>query len=308
MTGTVLCVDSDEEARTATAAALRGDAGVDVRECGTTAAALDVIEAGVDCVVTEYDLPDGTGMDLLERLRETAPDTAFVLFTDAAPDAIDTAALEDAVVEYVPKGGPWARDDLVDLVAHTVSSRSQTAYPLPDDEAERVAALERYAPDTVELQESFDRLTAIACGLLDVPMAGIGLVDSHEEEFVSCQGVGLGILPREDTVCTYALLEEDVTTIPDVADDPRFAGNEGLEELGIRAYAGGNIRVEGRTIGMFCVFDDEPRTWTDADREHLRLLAAEAAEQIELRERVRSGGNDDGPADPTAAAAGGEDR
>lgn len=315
MTGTVLCVDPDDDARTATATALRDATGFGVRECGTMAEAIEMLGEGIDCVVTEHALPDGSGLDLLERVRDASPDTAFVLFTDASPDEIDTAALGDAVTEYVPKGGPWARDELVDLISHTVSARSQTAYPLPEDEAERVAALERYADDPEELQASFDRLTAIACGLLDAPMAVVGMIDAHEQEFVACRGIELESTPREQTVCTYAIMEDGVTTIPNLLADPRFEENEAIQAAGLGAYASTNVTVEGRVIGTFCVYDEEPREWTDVDREHLRLLGEEASELLELRHRAREAEADgdtpdgtDEESDPTAAAAGGDDR
>jgi GAF domain-containing protein len=41
---------------------------------------------------------------------------------------------------------------------------------------------------------------------------------------------------------------------------------------------------------MFCVLDDEPRSYTQDERESLRLFAAEAAEQLELRRRLAATG------------------
>ncbi|MFB6204918.1 MAG: GAF domain-containing protein [Haloglomus sp.] len=292
MTGTVLCVDPDEEARTTTASAL-GDTDLEVTACADLETAVETLETpdGVDCVVSEFELPDGTGLDLLAAVRERAPDAAFVLFTDADPEAIDTSMLSGAVAEYVPKDAPAAHERLADLVRHAVEFRTQTAYPLPDDERERIAALEAYRPVLDEMGATFDRLTTLASEVLDVPMAAIGMIDDREETFLACRGIDLDVLQREDTICTHAILEPGVTTIPDRAEDPRFAGNAELDAYGFRAYASANLTTtEGRVVGTFCVFDSAPREWTDEDREHLRLLAAEAMEALELRRRLQEAG------------------
>jgi GAF domain-containing protein len=297
MSGTVLCVDPDKEARTATASVLE-DAGLTVTACPDLAAAVDALTDGVDCVVSEFELPDGSGLDLLAAVRERVPDASFVLFTDAEPDEIDSSPLEGAVTEYVPKGGPRARAQLADLVQHSVTFRTQTAYPLPDDEHDRLAVLEAYRPVLTEAEASFDRLTTLLSDLLDVPMAAIGIVDEHEQEFVACYGVDFGIFPREDTVCTYALLEPGVTTINDLSEDPRFASNEGLDVHGLRAYASANlVTPEGCVVGTICAYDNVPREWTDEDREHLRLFAAEAMEVLELRRQLYDCRGDDADTD-----------
>jgi CheY-like chemotaxis protein len=289
MAGTVLCVDPDDEGQTATATALREATGREVTACPSLAAARDALTPAVDCVVSEFELPDGSGLDLLAAVRETAPDAGFVLFTDADLETIETGALDDGIGEYVSKGAPNARTRLADLVDHTVRFRTQTAYPLPEDEAERVEALAAYQPVLDEVEAGFDRLTSLASDLLDVPMAAIGMMDAHEQSFVACYGVDFGVFPREETICTYALLEPGITTISDLRTDPRFADNEGLESYGLRAYASAPLTTpDGHVVGTFCIYDDGAREWTDEDREHLRLLAGEAMEVLELRRQLRA--------------------
>jgi len=288
----ILCVDPDEEARAATARAL-ADAGFEVREAGSVAAAGDAIEGGPDCVVTEYDLPDGSGLDVLGRARDAVPDAACVLFTDTPIDRVDTAAVGDLVAEYLSKGDPEAREQLVALVDHSLAFRNQTAYPLPEDEDARIAALDRYVGDPEALDDSLDRLTELATALFDVDAAAVGLVDAHEERFLSCVGVAFGSVDREDTVCTYAILDEQVTVVEDTLEDPRFEDNERLRAAGLRFYASAPLRTpEGRAIGTFCVFDSQPGGFDARQRELLELLADEAMEQLELRRRLRAAEGD----------------
>lgn len=288
MTVTVLCVDDDADERATTADAFDA-AGVAVRSAGTVAAATDSLAADIDCVVTEYDLPDGTGLDLVAAVRDEYPDTPCVLFTDAVPDGIDTAAAGDAVVEYLQKGPADDRRRLTELVDSLVASRSQVGYPLPPDEDARLAALAQYDVPELGTVDAFDRLTELAARHFDVDKAFLGVVTEHEERFVSCYGGEMAPLDREDTMCTHAILEDDLLVVPDVREDGRFEHNEALDRLGIRSYAGVPIRTpEGAAIGSFCLTDGEARTYSADDRAYLRLLAEEVAEQLELRTRLQT--------------------
>lgn len=279
----MLCVDPDADDLADAAAHLEA-AGFEVRTADSLAAGEAAVDDAVDCLVTEYDLPDGTGLELIEAVRETTPDVACVLYTDTGMDRIDTIELGDAVAEYQPKGDP---DRLVDLVEFSVATRSQTAYPLPEDEDARLAALDRFAADPGALSDSFDRLTRVATELFDVDSSGIGLVDAHSEEFVACYGIELDTLDREDTVCTYTILDDDVTVVADTSADPRFEDNHDLAALGIRFYAGAPLVVDGQRIGSFCLFDDEPRGFDETERALLSDLAALATRELSLRQEIR---------------------
>ncbi len=272
----LLCVDPDDGARARTAAAL-ADAGFETHETASVRgaqAALDDADAPPECVVTEYDLPDGTGLDLVCTVREEAPDAACILFTSTPLDDVDTAAFGDAVAEYLRKDAPNARDELAALVEHSLTFLSQTSYPLPTDEDVRLTAL--------------DRLTTLAGSLFDVDSALVGLVDAHHERFLSCHGPQLENMPRENSVCTYAILDEEVTVVEQISEDPRFASNELLDGLDLEFYAGASLVTDdGQAIGSFCLMDDEPRSFSAAARDELLLFADEAMDQLELRRRIR---------------------
>jgi len=296
---TVVCVDPDADERAATVAALEA-ADLSVRSVASGGAARDALDDDVDCLVTEHDLPDGTGLDLIDDARDISPDAACVLYTDRDLETIDTVALGDTVAEYLSKEGS-SRERLVELVGFSVATRSQTAYPLPDDEDARLAALDRFAADPEALDAAFGRLTELAATVFDVDAAAIGLISAHHERFLGCYGIELDTLDREDTVCTYAILDDDVTVIDDLAADPRFEDNEAVETAGIRFYAGAPVTTpDGSKIGSFCLYDYQPRSLSADDRALLELFADEAGDQLVLRGRLR--GRDAAPdGDPAKA-------
>ncbi|MFW6436885.1 MAG: GAF domain-containing protein, partial [Halococcoides sp.] len=203
---------------------------------------------------------------------------------------LDTEAYSDLIVEYLPRSIPDRGAALLTLIRDLVSEHRQVAYPVPDDERQRLASLRRYDVPGMRIQATADRLSELARGHLDAAVGFVGLVDAHFEEFIGCAGADWGTEDREKTICTHTVFENRALVVPDVHDDPRFAGIEWIEEEGIRSYAGVPIRSEeGEPIGSFCVVDDVVREFTDREVEILGAYTTELEEQLELRHAVLSG-------------------
>ncbi|WP_135805657.1 GAF domain-containing protein [Halorussus marinus] len=290
---TAICVDPDESERAATVERL----GAAIDDAALVAAGS--IEAAVaacrnhapDCVVTEYDLPDGTGLELVSRIREIAPDTGCVLHTAVDRETVVANAPDDVVVEYVDKSAETASVRLARLVDATARFRTQTAYPLPKDESARLAALDSYDLDADDLRADVERLTSLAARHYGVSTASINIIDESQQDFLVCHGADWTPTDREDAICTYTIVDDgSVTVIENVAEDPRFADNETLESMGIRSYMGADLTTpSGETIGTFCVYHDEPRSFDDDDRAYLRTLSTVAMRLLELHDDAAGG-------------------
>lgn len=247
----------------------------------------------VDCLVTGHDLPDGTGLDLIRHVRDIAPDTGCILYTDAGREAITAETGGTVVTEYVDRDSPRAEDRLVELVIVTARRSTQTAYPLPGDEDERLAALERLDLESPSLGRALDRVTELAAEHFDVDRTAVNVIADTVQEVLASQGTDWTSFRREETICTYSILEEGVTVIEDVEDDPRFRDNEGLLEANIRFYAGVPLRTDdGLPIGTLCIYDEEPRSLSASERGYLQLLAEEAMHWIELHSGLTGTGSE----------------
>lgn len=148
--------------------------------------------------------------------------------------------------------------------------------PLPNDEAERVAALERLGILDTPPEERFDRHTRIAAALFRVPIALVSLVDADRQWFKSCFGTDVCESSRETSFCAHAIASDtDMLIVPDALHDERFRDNPLVSDgPRIRFYAGSVLHSpEGKRIGTVCILDVRPRHLSEQEQNLLRDVA-----------------------------------
>jgi PAS domain S-box-containing protein len=136
----VLCVDDEPGLAALVAAYLERDDGIDCETAVETdpEAALDRIEREpFDCVVSDYDMPGRTGVELLAAARESRPDLPFLLFSATEPDAIAAEMVRAGVSDYVTKrGGVDGYTALLRRVEHAVEGEAGRFGTDPDGQRE----------------------------------------------------------------------------------------------------------------------------------------------------------------------------
>ena len=60
-------------------------------------------ESAFDCVVCDYRLADGTGLELLSTVRASHPELPFVLVTSHGDESVAADAINKGVTDYIPK-------------------------------------------------------------------------------------------------------------------------------------------------------------------------------------------------------------
>ena len=155
--------------------------------------------------------------------------------------------------------------------------------PLPDDESARLRSLHDLGVLDTEPESRFDRYTAMASEVLDVPVALISLVDEDRQWFKSSRGIDATETPRDVAFCSHAILDDDVFQVPDALADPRFADNPlVVDDPRVRFYAGAPLTLsDGTRSGTLCVIDHRPRLLRDDQLAELRRLAALVAKELE---------------------------
>jgi PAS domain S-box-containing protein len=155
---------------------------------------------------------------------------------------------------------------------------------LPENEAERLAALSRYNALDTAPEAAYDRITRTAKRVFDAPICLITLVDGTRQFFKSKIGVEITETPREQAFCAHGLLQDEPLVVNDATLDQRFADNPLVtQDPNIRFYAGAQLKTsDGFKLGSLCVIDDVPRANPSA--EQLCILEDLAAQVIELLE------------------------
>jgi sigma-B regulation protein RsbU (phosphoserine phosphatase) len=163
------------------------------------------------------------------------------------------------------------------------TSASATAAVLA--EADRLAAVRRYAILDTPPDGAFDRICSLAARFFDVPLASVTIVDEDRIWFKAIQGLNAVEIPRTPGLCASAILQDEPYVVTDGPIDPRAANNPLVRgELGVRFYAAAPITTsDGHRLGTVNVIDTKPRLVTEREIATLRDLAAIVMDELELR-------------------------
>jgi len=129
----------------------REDDHITVHTATSAAAGLDMLkEVTVDCIVSDYEMPDQDGIEFLETVRDEYPALPFILYTGKGSEAVASDAISAGVTDYLQKErGTDHYSILANRITNAVESyRSQRQL------AERNRALRRYKHMINSMQEA----------------------------------------------------------------------------------------------------------------------------------------------------------
>ncbi|MGD1850549.1 MAG: adenylate/guanylate cyclase domain-containing protein [Cyanophyceae cyanobacterium] len=162
--------------------------------------------------------------------------------------------------------------------------------PMPSQEAERQAELERYLQLGALPKEAFDDITAILAQVCETPIAFVSLISNDVQILASERGLNVNETARAISFCTHTILTpEDVMVIPDAKEDVRFVNNPLVTGPPyLRFYAGAPlVSPRGFALGSLCAMDHKPRQLRPDQLKALVGLSRQVVAQMELRLNVR---------------------
>ena len=100
------------------------DGRIEVETATSAAEGLDQLaDGGIDCVVSDYDMPGTNGIEFLEAVREEHPELPFILFTGKGSEEIASEAISAGVTDYLQKkGGTDQYALLANRIGHAVEA------------------------------------------------------------------------------------------------------------------------------------------------------------------------------------------
>jgi PAS domain S-box-containing protein len=170
---------------------------------------------------------------------------------------------------------------------HRLRPDTACSEPTAWSEAERLAALDRYAVLDTGREAIFDEVAELAADLLNAPVAVVNFIAADRQWFKAEVGINADTLPLDVSICRHAILQSGVLVVPDLRADARFSTNPLVTAVdGLRFYAGALLETpEGLPLGTVCVLDTVPRPNGLSARQvrALRALATQTMAHLELR-------------------------
>ncbi|MCX8255081.1 putative Diguanylate cyclase [Beijerinckiaceae bacterium RH AL1] len=150
------------------------------------------------------------------------------------------------------------------------------------EEGERLRRLAELAIVEAPVDPLMDELCGLACGLLDMPVAFVSILDATQAHIKAHHGYAYVSAPRESTFCDVTIRNDEPLIVPDLLNDPRFAQSPFVVQAPhVRFYAGIPLAVQpGMRVGSLCVLDTKPRELSEEQVACLQSLAGLVIGQI----------------------------
>ena len=93
--------------------------GYEVYSCSRVAEALPLLdELDIDLIITDYRMPEATGLDLIKHVRANHPDIEIMMITGHPTITGAVEAIKDGAGEYLAK--PFTAEELLSAVQRIV--------------------------------------------------------------------------------------------------------------------------------------------------------------------------------------------
>lgn len=311
----VLVVDDDEVDRMAVRRALRTmEVEVETVEAHDLASALDALRASTfDCVVSDFNLPDGDGGDLLESQKSEPEPVPMIMLTGVGDEGLAVSLMKQGARDYIPKAhlsparlGQSLRHVVEVTRAERETRRARRAQRFLVDVSAQLA-------QSLDYRSTLDRIAHLALpemadyavlhlvrddGALE--RAAMAHRDPTMEKTVPAGRVFRSGDPGPHSPLMEVLDRAEPLFLPTVEDawleslseDPEHL--EAMRHLGPESLVILPLRARGRSLGTLSLaYADSGRVFDENDVPVLQNLASRAALAVdnarlyqELREEV----------------------
>ncbi|QLD86163.1 PAS domain S-box protein [Natronomonas halophila] len=256
-------------------------------------------EQRLDCIVSDYDMPETNGIEFLEAVRANHPAIPFILFTGKGSEQVAGKAIAAGATDYLQKGGGTEQYDiLANRVQNAVEQHRSTR---------RAENLERLRRLTAEINHglvkaaSRDEIEQRVCETFSkadpYQFAWIGDInpETHHVEPRTISEGGDGYLdevsvPADERAdgsgpAAVAVENRTVTVSQNIETDPSFAAwREQALKRDFRSAAVMPLAYEDTLYGLLVVYANEVNLFDAEEQELLAELADDIGHAIHARE------------------------
>ena len=229
--------------------------------------ALDAVEAGdADCVLSDYQMPEMNGLELLRYVREMEPGIPFILFTSQGSEEIASEAVSAGVTDYFRKR---RGTEQWEVLANRIEN-SADRYRAERAVQRREAALHDLARTVIDsISTPTEELLELGRETLETEYAALVQGEGSDAELLVESVDRAAPLGADGEVPLSGDLEDltvdSGSVVVGTVEDP------GAEEFG--SYVGSAIYVGDRRYGTLCFCDSGDRKeFSEWERTFIELL------------------------------------
>lgn len=231
--------------------------------------ALEAVESGdIDCVVSDYHMPQMDGIELLQYVREMEPNIPFILFTARGSEEIASDAVSEGVTDYFRKRRGSEQWRVLANRIENVAAR----YRAEEAVQRRESALRKLARTVIDsVSTPVEELLELGRETLEVEYAALlqgegadadVLVESVDSDVPFSTGTGV---PLADDIGDLTVDSGGIAAVT--------ADGDPDEESGFQSYIGTPVYAGDQRYGTLCFCDRGQRSeFSSWERAFVELL------------------------------------
>jgi len=260
----------------------------------------------IDCIVSDYRMPEKDGIELLKTVREEYPDLPFILFTGEGSEAVASDAIAAGATDYLRKGHGTERYELLANRIENAVDQYRTTQRAA--ELERVRALVSSIDQALIRASSLSAIETRVCEIISnsepYRFAWIGEHDPEtdriepqacagvEDEYLDTIVVTADDSPTGQGPAGRAVQNRRIATSQNIQDDPAFeVWREEALKRDYRSSAAVPLEYNDTLYGLLCVYSSRPSAFAEDEQELLAELGnsiSHAMHSLKIRDELRT--------------------
>ena len=299
----VLHVDDEPDFADLTATYLeREHSALEVTTATSANEALDRLQSEqIDCIVSDFDMPGMTGIELLEEVRLDNPKLPFILFTGKGSEDVASEAVSAGVTDYLQKEtGTDQYTVLANRIDNAVSrSRAERRASEHERKLELLRDVNQALVSATTREEIATALTEILATSDRYVVSWIGTVGDETDRVLPCKLSGAPDADASPTALPIAAAADDPVTTAVESGEIRVTRapepvletwRPTIDAVPYEAAIIVPLRYQGRDLGVLSAYAPDAGTIDDAERDLFDEIGGDLAQALFLadgRRRLR---------------------